>query len=165
MLYKVKTEDFYKIITPIMGLILYWKINGISANYANVNCNNLFMISDSDNKISAKYEDQRSLLQYICQLSGVPYDSSINIEEYVEKLNEKNTPGNYIRGKYILSFFACILNYVARNSEKVLTSKKSAKMSISVGARDAISKLCALMPVPQTLQEFFDKNVGVLCAS
>ena len=51
-----------------------------------------------------------------------------------------------------------MINYVAEKSDVILSSKRKGKMSISVGQADAISKLCALMPIPQTLNEFFEER-------
>ena len=156
--YSKLNEEFYNIIDPIMGLILYWKLNSIEANYANINCNNIIRISETELTISDELKNDDELLKYVFKQSGVTYDDTIDLASYVAQLKAQSSPDRYVRGKYLLSFFVCMINYVAGKSDVILSSKRKGKMSISVGQADAISKLCALMPIPQTLNEFFEER-------
>ena len=156
--YSKLNEEFYNIIDPIMGLILYWKLNSIESNYANINCNNIIRISETELTISDELKNDDELLKYVFKQSGVTYDDTIDLASYVAQLKARSSPDYYVRGKYLLSFFVCMINYVAEKSDVILSSKRKGKMSISVGQADAISKLCALMPIPQTLNEFFEER-------
>jgi len=155
-------QSFYQIIDPIMGFILYWKLNGIEANYSNINCNNIIQIEENDLTVIDNLKNEEEFFKYIFRQSGVTYDNTIDVESYVTKLKARSDPDHYVRGKYLLSFFVCIINYVAKKSDVILTSKRKGKMTINVGQGDAVSKLCALMPIPKTLSDFFAERFQVL---
>ena len=160
--YSKLNEEFYNIIDPIMGLILYWKLNSIKANYANINCNNIIRISETELTISDTLKNNDELLKYVFKQSDVTYDDKIDLAPYIAQLKAHFSPDHYVRGKYLLCFFVCMINYVARKSDVILNSKRKGKMTINVGQADAISKLCALMPIPQTLNDFFEKRFNAI---
>lgn len=154
--YSKLNAEFYNIIDPIMGLILYWKLNSVEANYANINFNNILRINETELTISDELKNDDKLLKYVFKQSGVTYDDTVDWASYVAQLKAHSSSEHYARGKYLLSFFVCIINYVAGKSDVILSSKRKGKMTISVGQADAVSKLCALMPVPKTLNDFFE---------
>ena len=160
--YAKLSQEFYKIVDPIMGLILCWKTNGIKANYSNINCNSIIEINKDGLSITDKLKGEKELIKYACKQSQVEYDDSIDLESYVAQLKKRYSPEYYTRGKYLLSFFVRIINYVANNSGSLLSSKKKGKMTISIGQGDAVAKMCALMQTPQTLKDFFAERLKKL---
>lgn len=145
-------DDFSKMAEPIMAQILYWKTNSIKSNYANFKMQNIFEIVG--NQLQPRYGDVDSLLRELYRESQVPY-VQVDIALYIDLLNSKHTPDEYIRGKYILTFFSKILNYSIRNSETIIPSRKTAKDSLGLGYENIIVKLCGIMRPPVSLSAFF----------
>lgn len=138
----------------IMAQILYWKLNKIDSNYSNFRIQGLFEIRNDSLIISPPFSSEDDTLKELCRQSGIAY-SIIDISEYKELLNSKHTFIEYVRGKYILAFWIKSLIYISKNSESILPSKKKSKDTIGVGYENAISKLCGIMKLPETLYEFF----------
>lgn len=153
-------DDFSRMAQPIMAQILYWKINCIKSNYANFKMQNIFEIVET--QLQLRYEDIDSVLHELFRESHVPY-VQIDIAPYITLLNSRHTPDEYIRGKYVLTFFSKILNYSIRNSENIIQSRKKAKDSLGLGYENVIAKLCGIMRPPVSLSAFFHQmqdNLG-----
>ena len=105
-------------------------------------------------QLKAQYANAIDVLPDLFSQSRVSY-SAISIESYTELLDAKHTPDEYIRGKFVLTFFSKTLTYVARNSASVLPSHKKAKDSLGLGYENVIVKLCGIMKVPDSLRAFF----------
>lgn len=146
-------EKFVTMSTPVMAQILHWKLNRIKANYANFKAQNIFEINNKSFQLVETYQSEHSILLELCKQSGVPY-SPIDILEYINLLNEKHTPEEYIRGKYILAFFVKILNFTTKNSSNILPSSRKSKDNLGLGYENALSKLCGIMKSPESLDKF-----------
>lgn len=160
--YNYSEQRFFDIATPVMALILYWKLNGIGANYANVNFNNVIQFEHNMLILKPEFKEYSDVIKYMCEKSKVTYDASIDLEYYAKILNGGYLPIHYIRGKYLSCFFSSILNYTVNNSQDILTSKKKGKCSLSVGHKDLIVKLSGYMSVPSSLNNFLSKLGSVL---
>lgn len=147
-------QQFVEISEPIMSQILYWKMNGIDAKYANYKIQQTFDITKSGLRLKSQYKTALDILPDFFQQSKVPY-AIIDIKPYSDILNSKHTPDEYIRGKYILTFFSKAFTFVARNSSCILPSQRSAKDTLSLGYENVVIKLCGIMKVPKSLHIFF----------
>lgn len=78
-------KEFCIIAEPIMAQILFWKKNGIHANYANFKMQNTFVISDGILHLIEKYQKPKDVLQDLFKQSNVPY-MPMDISEYIELL-------------------------------------------------------------------------------
>jgi hypothetical protein len=145
-------NDFSRIADPIMAQILYWKTNAIASNYSNFKMQNIFDIMG--NQLQSRYEDVDSILHELFRQSQVPY-VQVDISPYIDLLKSKHTPDEYIRGKFILTFFSKTLNYSIRNSKSIIPSGKKAKDSLGLGYENVIAKLCGIMRPPASLTAFF----------
>ena len=152
--YNTCWQRFIAISKPIMSQILYWKLNGIDAKYANFKIQQTFDVTNGGLQLKAQYANAIDVLPDLFSQSRVSY-SAISIESYTELLDAKHTPDEYIRGKFVLTFFSKTLTYVARNSASVLPSHKKAKDSLGLGYENVIVKLCGIMKVPDSLRAFF----------
>lgn len=147
--------EFVKIAEPIMAQILFWKINEIKSNYSNFKMQHIFSIADGTLRVNPAYHTEDDVLKELFIQSGVTY-SHEDLLVYKELLNAKHTPDEYIRGKFVLTFFAKILMYTSKNSEVILSSKKKAKDLLGIGYESVVLKLCGIMKRPESLAEFFD---------
>lgn len=143
--YNNSKQQFYNIAIPIMALILYWKLNGVKANYANVNFNNIFQIENNNLTLNSKFNDYNEVIEYVCKQSNVTFNPSIDLEYYKNLLQSQHKPIHYIRGKYLSCFFTTVINYAVTNSNNILTSKKESRLAITIGNKDVIAKLCGYM--------------------
>lgn len=150
-------RQFYSIAIPIMSLILYWKLNGIKANYANINFNNIFQLNNHSIKIKPTFNSFEEVQKYVSEKSQITYDDSIDLEPYKATLQETHKPIHFIRGKYLSCFFSTILNYTVEHSKEILSSKKEGKLSMTIGNKDLIVKLSGYIEVPNSLHLFFKK--------
>lgn len=150
-------RQFYSIAIPIMSLILYWKLNGIKANYANINFNNIFQLNNHSIKIKPTFNSFEEVQKYVSEKSQITYDDSIDLEPYKATLQETHKPIHFIRGKYLSCFFSTILNYTVEHSKEILSSKKEGKLSMTIGNKDLIVKLSGYIEVPNSLHLFFQK--------
>lgn len=148
-------EEFVKIAASIMAQILCWKTNGIKSNYSNYKMQNAIEIRDEVLQLNTKLRTEEDVLQDLFKQSNVTY-TPVDISPYKDLLNAKHTPDEYIRGKFILVFFAKTLTYTTLNSERIIPSKKKAKDSLGLGYENTILKLCGIMRSPETLVEFFN---------
>lgn len=96
--------EFVKISDPIMAQILFWKMSGIKSNYSNFKIQAIFEIKNESLQLNAQYGTQNDILQALFRQSGVTY-TQIDISPYIDLLNAKHTPEEYIRGKFVLTFF------------------------------------------------------------
>lgn len=155
--YNHSEQQFFDLAVPIMALILYWKMNGINANYANVNFGNIFQIKDNNFILNSIFSKYTEALEYVCNKSDIAYNPSIDLEYYKNLLQEKDKPIHFVRGKYVSCFFTAIIAYTVANSKDILTSKKEAKMTLTIGNKDLIIKLSGYMNVPPSLHSFLGK--------
>ncbi|MCH5170193.1 MAG: DUF4435 domain-containing protein [Oscillospiraceae bacterium] len=155
--YNHSEQQFFNIATPIMALILYWKLNGIDANYANVNFGRIFQFEDNNLSLHPTFKKYSDVIKFVCDKSKVTYDASIDLSCYEELLQNGYQPIHYIRGKYLSCFFSSIINYTVEKSKDILTSKKSSKLSLTVGNKDLIVKLSGYMNIPISLHNFLSK--------
>ena len=137
-----------------MAQILFWKMSGTKSNYSNFKIQATFEIKNESLQISAQYSTQNDILQDLFRQSGVTY-TQIDISPYIDLLNSKHTPEEYIRGKFVLTFFVKTLIYTIHNSVDIIQSKKRAKDSLGLGYENAISRLCGIMRSPDSLTGFF----------
>ena len=154
--YEKCESDFFSLSDKIMGLILYWKLNGVPANYSSINCAT-FIDIDTTGLHVKDYSSQSEFIRFICDKSDVTYDDNISIDDYVNILKASSSPEAYTRGKYLLHFFVTILNFTSDNSDIILDTKQKGKMVFSIGVKDAIAKLSSVMPFPESLHIFFNK--------
>ena len=154
--YNSSWQRFTEIAEPIMSQILYWKMNFINANYANFKIQNTFEVTSSGLVLKPQYQSTLDVLPDLFMQSGVPF-AVIDIRSYTNILKSKHSPDEYIRGKYVLTFFSKTLTYIARNSAVFLPSQKKAKDSLGLGYENVVLKLCGIMKVPNTLHVFFVK--------
>lgn len=150
-------QQFYGIAIPIMALILHWKLNGIKANYGNINFNNIFHINNSAINIKPSFSDFEEVIKYVFDKSQITYDDSINLETCKTILQKKHKPIHFVRGKYLSCFFSAIINYTVNHSKEILPSKKEGKLSMSIGNKDLIVKLSGYIEIPYSLHLFFKK--------
>ena len=153
--YNRSEEQFFNIIVPIMALILYWKLNGIDANYANVNFNNIFHFENNNLTLHPTFNNYEDVIKFVCDKSRVTYEPSIDLNYYESILRNGYQPIHFIRGKYLSCFFSSIINYTVENSKEILTSKKTSKLSLTVGNKDLIVKLSGYIITPTSLDNFF----------
>ncbi len=149
-------NSFVPIAKPIMAQILYWKINGIRANYANFKIQNTFEITDNGTVRKTEYQGNDTLLQDLFKQSNVPFEEN-DISHCTTVLESKHFPEEYIRGKYILAFFSKSFTYFVHNSIRLLPSQKKAKDTLSLGYENIITRLCGIMQPPQSLIIFYKK--------
>lgn len=147
--------EFTKIMRPIMAQILYWKINHIQSNYRNYKAQKTFEFKDGILSQSKSYRNRTILLRDLSVQSGIEY-IEMDLSQFERILGGKHTPDEYIRGKYVLCFFAKILTYTCCHSALILPSKKQAKDSIGLGYENVVLKLCGIMSPPKTLVAFFE---------
>lgn len=145
---------FSTMLEPIMAQILYWKYNGVESNYANFKIQNIFEINDNTLQRKNVFLSDENVISELCRQSNINY-IEIDLSKYKEILKSINSSENYIRGKYILVFFVKVLVYISQNSEVLLPSKKKAKDTIGIGYENAISKLCGIMKLPDSLRKFY----------
>lgn len=155
--YNRSEEQFFDIAIPIMALILYWKLNGIDANYANVNFGNIFQIKDNNLTLQPAFKEYTDVIKFVCDKSKVTYDPSIDLSYYENLLQNGYQPIHFVRGKYLSSFFSSIINYTVKESKEILTSKKESKSSLTVGNKDLIIKLSGYIRIPTSLHNFLSK--------
>lgn len=160
--YRHREKEFFDIIDPIMGVILYWKTNGVNANYANIKSQKIVEINEKGMRKAAWLEDNEALIKYAFKQSGVEYSDTIDIKKQISLLREKATPNYYVRGKYVLGFFVKIISYVAQNSSNILSTNRKGKMAISIGYNDAMLHLGSVMPLPLSLEEFLQTKFDAL---
>ena len=140
-----------------MALILYWKLNGIDANYANVNFGNIFKFEDKNLTLHPTFKEYADVIKFVCDKSRVTYDSSIDLRHYESLLQNGYQPIHFVRGKYLSCFFSSIINYTVEKSKEILTSKKASKLSLTVGNKDLIVKLSGYISIPVSLDNFLNK--------
>jgi len=155
--YNRSEQQFFDIATPVMALILYWKLNGIHANYANLNFSNMFELRDQNLSLNSEFNDYSEAVEYVCNRSQTVYDPSIDLEYYATLLKNDYTPIHYVRGKYLTCFFSSIINYTAVNAKDILTSKKESRLSLTIGNKDLVAKLSGYMDIPASLHDFLNK--------
>ena len=154
-LYHTWWTSFSALSEPIMAQILYWKSNHINSNYANFKIQNMFEIKQNVLQRDGSLGSDDQIIQELFRQSGIDYCVT-DTSTYRALLNAKHTPEEYIRGKYVLTFFVKALLYISNNSSTVLPSKKASRPTISIGYEDAVSKLCGIMRAPESLRAFFD---------
>ncbi|MBR0234915.1 MAG: DUF4435 domain-containing protein [Clostridia bacterium] len=157
--YQDREKEFFDIIDPVMGVILFWKINNISANYANIKSQKIIEINEKGLRKAEWLKDNEDLIKYVFEQSGVDFSDEIDIEKYINLLKEKATPDYYVRGKYVLGFFVKIINYVTQNSSSILSTNRKGKMPISIGYGNAMLHLGGVMSVPLSLDGFLKTNL------
>lgn len=146
--------EFSVIVEPIMAQILYWKENNIKSNYANYKMQNVIEIKNGTLQLNPNLLTEEDVLQDLFRQSNVPYIPT-DISMYKDLLNEKHTPEEYIRGKFVVAFFVKTLIYTTKYSIDIIPSRKKAKDSLGLGYENAILKLCGIMKTPETLVTFF----------
>lgn len=154
--YNSSWQRFIEIAEPIMSQILYWKMNLVNANYANFKIQHTFEVTSSGLALKPQYRFPCDVLPDLFMQSGVTY-AVVNLRSYTNMLNSKHSPDEYIRGKYVLTFFSKTLTYLARNSTVILPSQKKAKDSLGLGYENVVQKLCGIMKVPDALHVFYVK--------
>lgn len=155
--YNNSEKQFFNIATPIMALILYWKLNGIDANYANVNFGNIFQFEGTNLILRPMFKEYNDVIKFVCEKSKVTYDPSIDLSYYKNLLQNGYQPIHFIRGKYLSCFFSSIINYSVEKSKEILPLKKSSKSSLTVGNKDLIVKLSGYISIPASLHTFLSR--------
>ena len=155
--YHRSEQQFFDIATPIMALILYWKLHGIKANYANLNFRNIFQLESHNLILSSEFSNLNEAIMYVCDKSNTEYDSSVDLEHYIALLTKEYAPIHFVRGKYLSCFFSAIINYTVANAKDILRSKKEGRLSVTIGNKDLIAKLSGYMDTPVSLHTFLNK--------
>ena len=155
LFYDKLEQAFFEIATPIMALILYWKTEGILANYSNVNFKNILRIEN--NCLCSNFSTLEEMLIYFCDKSNISYDDSIILEPYIEALNNRHLPIHYIRGKYLACFFSVITNHVIKNLNNIISSKKECRTQLNFGPNEIITKFSGYARIPNSLEVFLNK--------
>lgn len=148
--------EFEKFSIKIMAQILFWKVNNIGSNYSNFKIQNIFFLHNNALCLKDEYINERALLQAFCLQCNVPFNEH-NLTPIISQLNSIHTPYEYIRGKYIVTFFVKLLKYTSQHSDMIIPSKRKAKDTLSVGFEDCVLKLCGIMSVPVSLKNFFER--------
>lgn len=155
--YSNSEKQFFNIATPIMALILYWKLNGVNALYANVNFGNIFQFKDNNLILNPTFEEYNDVIKFVCDKSKVTYEPSIDLSYYENLLKNGYQPIHFIRGKYLSCFFSSIINHTVEKSQEILSSKKTCKLSLPVGNKDLVVKLSGYINIPSSLHVFLSK--------
>lgn len=146
--------QFELFAVPIMGKILLWKKNGVNGNYANFRIQSIFSIENMQLKLKNEYDDIDKVIEYLSKQSNVNYvDEDLSI--YIDELKSIHNPYEFIRGKYVMAFFVCLINYAASNIDTILIKRKKIKNSLCLGYEDCIFKLCGIMKIPISLRSFY----------
>lgn len=155
--YDRSVQQFFDIATPVMALILYWKLNGVAANYANLNFSKMFQLENQNLSLSSQFNNYDEAIEYVCSKSDAEYDPSVDLEHYITLLKKDYEPIHYIRGKYLSCFFTSIINYTVANARDILRSRKEGRLSLTIGNKDLIVKLSGYMDMPTSLHTFLNK--------
>ena len=149
--YESSWTAFTEIMRPVMAQILYWKINHIQSNYAKYKVQRIIEFKDQSLCVATPYQKRTKLLQDLSQQSGLEYIET-DLSSFEHALEAKHTPDEYIRGKYVLVFFAKILTYTGQHSTLILASKLAAKDTIGLGYENVVLKLCGIDLPPKVVQ-------------
>lgn len=159
-------ESFYKLMVPIMAVILNWRRSGEKANLNNVDIKKIFSVKNgvvSENDASKSL----SLLHSQCGITMPDNpDYTVEISEFSKALVYRK----FTRGKYLLWFLVEFCKSVHRDADEIiggLKQKPKKKVDLSLG-----NSMCIVAPrakKPPALKQFLESNymeyVGALNSS
>lgn len=154
-LFSKELENFYKLMAPLMAVVLNWRRSGENANLNNVDLNKIF--SFSDGIVSEKNSLMTlSLLHSQCGVT-MPNDFDHTVEE--SEFNKALVYRKFIRGKYLFWFLVEFCKSVYTSADKFITDlkrKPKKKLDLSLG-----NGMCIVAPrarKPPALKQFLELN-------
>lgn len=153
-LFNKAKDDFERYMIPLMAIIIYWKRNGIKANYKNIEVKNIVKI-DCGNCILLHNYDK--MIELIYKQSGVNL-SKHNNDIVNDIINEiQNIYDDIIRGKYLGKFFILFCNSIYKSSG-VLNLERTHKGCI-LGDDDLMRMVAPRARLTMSLKEFINNTL------
>ncbi|MGN7611949.1 DUF4435 domain-containing protein [Magnetococcales bacterium HHB-1] len=131
-------QAFCETMTPVMALILYWRLHDISANLNNIQMKSLFKMFEDRIEAQDTIRDQA----YLHKQCSVPFLEHVDITEEIKQFMGYDL-SKLIRGKFVQWFFV-----------RYLTIKQNQ----TFGDKDFVSTIAPRARCPQSLQQFLQST-------
>jgi hypothetical protein len=154
-LFSKELENFYKLMAPLMAVILKWRRSGDNANLNNIDLKKIF--SFSNGVVSEKNSlNTLSLLHSQCGVI-MPDDPDYTVEE--GEFNKAVVYRAFIRGKYLFWFLIEFCKSVYADADKIIVGlKKKPKKNLDLSLGNGMCIVAPRAKKPPTLKRFLEDN-------
>lgn len=150
-IYNKAKESFYEIYFLVMAIIVYWRTNDYICNINNLNDHILYKIDNCN--LLCIFDKDIDVEKYVYKQCCVEYQN-VDYSRYKKLIENCGGIDNIIRGKYVLTFFVNMLNYIVDNLHEILECEISIDRHIQIGKSNAILQLSGYANIPESLYNF-----------
>ncbi|MEN6395742.1 MAG: hypothetical protein ABFC78_04585, partial [Methanoregula sp.] len=132
---------------------------GEEPNLQNIKIKHLFFISNGKLELRPHPGEEQNLAEYLHEKCNVPFNKNMDISKVEGELKKRSDALNFIRGKYVYSFFVMFVQNVYNDIGSISTSVSTPpKMHVVFGEENAIKYIAASSRMPDSVRGFIEKN-------
>lgn len=148
-------DYFCNLFIKIMGYILYWKENEVDIiYYNNIKINHIILFREYSLEIKLSNLEIVDYIYKKCKVDNRIIDNEA-ITQYINNF-ENNNGRQYIRGKYLFSFFYSYCNHVSSSLKNEVYN-----YNCNINSKDMFFKtVVACSDTPNSLREFIQDRVS-----
>lgn len=150
---------FLENMVPVMAQIILWRRQGVSSCLDNIKLKNIFEIENGGLKVKGGLEGRMAKIEEIARLVKEKASKEDELESVEQEFLSNEGAKKFVRGKYVLWFFVELALDIYRSiSNLVARLSKPPKISITIGAGNAMVFVAPRLRCPESLKEFIERT-------
>ncbi len=152
-------NKFAHAMSPIMAQILFWRLQGISANLNNLDLASIFQFNAGAVSLVAEFEQEDARVDRLCECVGAPKANALDRKEMSDALCSSGDPKKWVRGKYLVWFLAGMINETHKEIRTFLHAyNQPPKSKISIGPKNVMVVAAPRARIPNSLRTFVENG-------
>jgi hypothetical protein len=159
-------DIFCEMMTPVMCQILWWRVQGASANLNNLDLPSIFHFVEGSLTTRPEFNTEGLRIDRLCACVGAARAEDVDRDKMKLAFDEGQGPKKFVRGKYLIWFLAAFCNEVHKIIDvyvQAYSRPPKSKMSISPG--NIIIVAAPRARIPASLRNFIDKTFSQFIAT
>lgn len=149
-------EDY---LAPIMAQIILWRIEGCKAYHNDLDLGQIFSFRNDVIVPRSAYTDPNALVAKVGEMVGAQVSAPEERQRVESVYRAHNGRPSLVRGKYLLWFFATILNHVHSTiMDRVAAYQRPPKARNPVGPKTVGFAAAPRVRIPASLRAFIDNT-------
>jgi hypothetical protein len=158
-LFEEQLHYFLTTMITIMAWIIYWRCSEKKPNLSNIKIDHIFSFSNGRIQLKLNPGGKNNVSEYIHNQCQVEIENFIDISCVEDEIKKLPNHLDFIRGKYVASFFALYVKNVYDDIGNISTSvSESPKIHVVFGKENAILYIALCSRMPYSIRLFLERT-------
>lgn len=149
---------FEEAMTPVMAQVLLWRRAGTRASLDNITPQTFFTFTSGRIQVKAEYKAAEARIKFASERTSAAMSVPNDLAAAEAEFRAANGPGKFVRGKYIMWFFAESIRVLHQAIPTHFPHHTVPRARVAMGAGNAIILIGPRLRMPASLRTFLNSN-------